>query len=117
VDGSAVTLAGQIQCRDTTRWGVQREFNRRILDRFRELGIEIANPQRHLLTWDPESVPARIDETEAPNGALKDDASRTPVSADAAHNSDAHDGDAPVEDQIPVDPKPAVDSGTPSPHK
>jgi len=46
VDGSSVTLAGQIQCRDSARWGVQREFNRRILDRFTECGIEIANPQR-----------------------------------------------------------------------
>ena len=34
LDGSAVTLAGQIQCRDSARWGVQREFNRRILDQF-----------------------------------------------------------------------------------
>jgi small-conductance mechanosensitive channel len=46
VDGSSVTLAGQIQCRDSARWGVQREFNRRVLDRFTECGIEIANPQR-----------------------------------------------------------------------
>ena len=46
VDGSSVTLAGQIQCRDSARWGVQREFNRRIVDRFTERGIEIANPQR-----------------------------------------------------------------------
>ena len=59
VDGSAVTLAGQMQCRDTARWGVQREFNRRILDQFSERGIEIANPQRNLLTWDPESAPAQ----------------------------------------------------------
>ena len=42
VDGSAVTLAGQIQCRDTARWGVQREFNRRILDQFSARGIAIA---------------------------------------------------------------------------
>ena len=49
VDGSSVTLAGQIQCRDTARWGVQREFNRRIVDRFTERGIEIANPQRNFV--------------------------------------------------------------------
>ena len=49
MDGSTVTLAGQIQCRDTARWGVQREFNRRIVDRFTERGIEIANPQRSFL--------------------------------------------------------------------
>ncbi|ACC74389.1 mechanosensitive ion channel domain-containing protein [Paraburkholderia phymatum] len=49
VDGASVTLAGQMQCRDTARWGVQREFNRRIFDTFRAKGIEIANPQRSLL--------------------------------------------------------------------
>ncbi len=49
VDGSSVTLAGQIQCRDTARWGVQREFNRRIVDRFTERGVVIANPQRSFL--------------------------------------------------------------------
>ena len=49
VDGSTVTLAGQIQCRDSARWGVQREFNRRILDKFTERGIEIANPQRNFV--------------------------------------------------------------------
>jgi moderate conductance mechanosensitive channel len=114
VDGSAVTLAGQIQCRDTTRWGVQREFNRRILDRFRELGIEIANPQRHLLTWDPDSVPARIDGSETPAAGLKDDAARAAPPVDAPPKDDDHDGDAPLEDQIPVDPQPAGGPGTPS---
>lgn len=49
VDGAAVTLAGQIQCRDSARWPVQREFNRRIFDTFRANGIEIANPQRSML--------------------------------------------------------------------
>jgi small-conductance mechanosensitive channel len=49
VDGAAVTLAGQIQCRDSARWPVQREFNRRIFDQFRAKGIEIANPQRSML--------------------------------------------------------------------
>ena len=46
VDGASVTLVGQIQCRDTSRWPVQREFNRRVLERFTERGIELANPQR-----------------------------------------------------------------------
>ncbi|GLU33859.1 mechanosensitive ion channel domain-containing protein [Trinickia caryophylli] len=46
VDGATVTLLGQMQCRDTARWPVQREFNRRILKRFRERGIQIANPLR-----------------------------------------------------------------------
>jgi small-conductance mechanosensitive channel len=50
VDGSGITLAGQIRTVDSGRWPVQREFNRRILDRFRALGIRIADAQRSLLT-------------------------------------------------------------------
>jgi small-conductance mechanosensitive channel len=49
VDGATVTLVGQIQCKDSARWGVQREFNRRVLLRFTERGIELANPQRNFL--------------------------------------------------------------------
>jgi small-conductance mechanosensitive channel len=52
VDGSTVTLAGQIQCRDSARWPVQREFNRRILNEFTARGIEIANPQRNFVIID-----------------------------------------------------------------
>jgi moderate conductance mechanosensitive channel len=107
VDGSAITLAGQMQCRDTSRWGVQREFNRRILERFSDLGIEIANPQRHLLTWDPASkakvvtAAPRIHQSGQPDG-------------DASRDDHApHKGDAPLRDQIPVDPRPAGGPGTP----
>ncbi|MFT0167973.1 mechanosensitive ion channel domain-containing protein [Paraburkholderia mimosarum] len=49
VDGASVTLVGQIQCKDSARWGVQREFNRRVLLRFTERAIELANPQRNFL--------------------------------------------------------------------
>lgn len=49
VDGSMVTLLGQMQCRDTARWPTQREFNRRIAETFRERGIVIANPLRNVL--------------------------------------------------------------------
>ncbi|MBP0590020.1 mechanosensitive ion channel [Paraburkholderia sp. LEh10] len=56
VDGASVTLAGQIQCRDSARWPVQREFNRRILETFRAKGIEIANPQRSMLV-SPNAAP------------------------------------------------------------
>ncbi|KAG0163896.1 hypothetical protein DFQ30_010809 [Apophysomyces sp. BC1015] len=49
VDGASITLVGQIACRDTRRWPVQREFNRRILERFTERGIELANPQRNFV--------------------------------------------------------------------
>jgi small-conductance mechanosensitive channel len=113
VDGSAVTLAGQMQCRDSARWGVQREFNRRILDQFRERGIEIANPQRNLLTWDPDSVAPRVEAGEPPKQAPEQTPSSGP-SADGASPDGASKGDAPVEDQIPVDSKPAGGPGTPA---
>jgi len=75
VDGSMVTVAGQIRCKDSGRWGVQREMNRRILDRFRELGIAIANPRASLLLTadeapaelpDPAGPPARSVSTKTP---------------------------------------------------
>jgi small-conductance mechanosensitive channel len=49
IDGSTITIAGQIRCSDKGRWGVQRELNRRILERFRSLGIQIADPRTTLL--------------------------------------------------------------------
>ncbi|WP_150305283.1 mechanosensitive ion channel family protein [Pseudomonas saliphila] len=49
VDGAMVTLAGQMRCVDKGRWGVQREMNRRILERFRELGIHVADPRERLV--------------------------------------------------------------------
>ncbi|PRX30709.1 small-conductance mechanosensitive channel [Paraburkholderia sp. BL18I3N2] len=118
LDGSAITLAGQIQCRDSARWGVQREFNRRILFQFQERGIEIANPQRNLLTWDPESAPARIEADDAhkdapgSRDAARDDRPAAAPSADGA--GAPAQADAPVEDQLPVDPKPAGGPGTPA---
>jgi small-conductance mechanosensitive channel len=49
VQPGAVTLAGQIVCSDAGRWGVQREFNRRMAKRFGELGIKLAAPQQYLV--------------------------------------------------------------------
>ncbi len=43
VDGSMATIVGQIRCTDLGRWPVQREFNRRMMRRFKECGIEIAS--------------------------------------------------------------------------
>ncbi|MBB2202319.1 mechanosensitive ion channel domain-containing protein [Gluconacetobacter tumulisoli] len=44
VSAQAVTLAGQVRCTDTARWGVQREFNRRLVQRFTQEGIRLARP-------------------------------------------------------------------------
>ncbi|UXU90543.1 mechanosensitive ion channel family protein [Burkholderia sp. S-53] len=57
VDGAALALAGQMQCTDSTRWSVQREFNRRIAETFSERGIRIANPQRSLVAYADGSRP------------------------------------------------------------
>lgn len=46
VDGSMITILGQIRTLDRGRWPVQRGFNRLILQRFRERGIQFANPQK-----------------------------------------------------------------------
>lgn len=48
-DGASVTIAGQIPCTDTGRWVVQREFNRRLKQRFQELGIRLYNPSAQYL--------------------------------------------------------------------
>ncbi|KVV44887.1 mechanosensitive ion channel protein [Burkholderia territorii] len=57
IDGATIALAGQIQCKDSARWGVQREFNRRIAMLFNERGIRIANPQRSLVAYEDGSRP------------------------------------------------------------
>jgi moderate conductance mechanosensitive channel len=41
VDGTTATLVGQVVCTDGGRWGVQREFNRRIKLAFQEKGIRM----------------------------------------------------------------------------
>lgn len=61
VDGSMTSIVGQIQCTDSGRWPVQREFNRRMKLRFQELGIEIARPSQTILVHLP---PTNLDRSE-----------------------------------------------------
>jgi small-conductance mechanosensitive channel len=49
IDGAQATLVGQIPCTDAGRWKVQREFNRRVKQRFQREGIAIASPHQTLL--------------------------------------------------------------------
>jgi small-conductance mechanosensitive channel len=49
VDGASVTIAGQVVCTDSGRWSVQREFNRRMKQRFEELGIQLYNPVERMV--------------------------------------------------------------------
>jgi hypothetical protein len=59
VDGAMISLSGQMRARDSGRWGVQREFNRRMLKRFRELGIRVADNQRRIIEETPAQVSAQ----------------------------------------------------------
>lgn len=90
VDGASVTLTGQIQCKDSARWGVQREFNRRVLLRFTERGIELANPQRNFLVGMPDGAdvegrkPGNADESDdvdGPQDNMERSTRRAPSSA------------------------------------
>jgi small-conductance mechanosensitive channel len=54
VDGSMVSIVGQIRCTDSGRWPVQREFNRRMKQRFQESGIEIASTGQTILMQIPQ---------------------------------------------------------------
>lgn len=49
VDATMTTIVGQIECTDSGRWPVQREFNRRMKRRFDELDIQIARPQQTMI--------------------------------------------------------------------
>ena len=46
LDDSAVVIRARIKVRAGTQWGIKREFNRRMKNRFDELGIEIPFPQQ-----------------------------------------------------------------------
>jgi small-conductance mechanosensitive channel len=48
VDAAMTTIAGQIVCTDSGRWGVQREFNRRLKKRFEREGIALGLPQQQV---------------------------------------------------------------------
>lgn len=53
IDGATITVLGQIRTVDRGRWPVQRGFNRRILQRFREAGIQLMNPQERKVAAQP----------------------------------------------------------------
>lgn len=65
VDGATITIAGQIRSTDKGRWAVQREFNRRVLERFRSQGIALANPKETLITTAPAPQAASTGTSEA----------------------------------------------------
>ena len=62
---SAVIIRGRIKVRPGRQWRVGREYNRRVKNRFDELGIEIPFPQRTLHFRMP---PRELFEAEAESG-------------------------------------------------
>jgi small-conductance mechanosensitive channel len=70
VDGSTMTLAGQIVCTDSARWSVQREFNRRVKLAFQKAGIRMM-PQNTTVAslWQPLEV--KLGRPEASKQQLK----------------------------------------------
>jgi len=75
VDGAGVTIAGQVVCTDSGRWPVQREFNRRMKQRFQELGIRLYNPMLSVAIAPPSVGPP-------PATAIKDQAHEQSRDAD-----------------------------------
>jgi small-conductance mechanosensitive channel len=70
VDAGVVTIAGQIVCTDSGRWAVQREFNRRMMIRFKEQGLRIATPVSTVFNHVANETPAPVQQIEreaAPN--------------------------------------------------
>jgi small-conductance mechanosensitive channel len=56
VGAAGVTIVGQIPCTDAGRWPVQREFNRRVKQRFQAAGIRLAVPAQELQLRHPLDV-------------------------------------------------------------
>ncbi|WP_245475837.1 mechanosensitive ion channel domain-containing protein [Bradyrhizobium sp. Leo170] len=64
VDATMTTVVGQIQCTDSGRWPVQREFYRRMKKRFHELNIQIARPPQTMLV-----LQSPLERKDEPRGA------------------------------------------------
>jgi small-conductance mechanosensitive channel len=83
VDGSGITIAGQIACTDSGRWGVQREFNRRMKRRLQDEGIELAVPVQTVVVKHEREAPARAS---TPPGAAPERAAPTALSPPPAQD-------------------------------
>ena len=60
LDDSAVIIRAKMRVRAGTQWGMKREFNRRLKNRFDELGIEIPFPQRTITFGEDKSGDAVV---------------------------------------------------------
>lgn len=52
LDGASLTFAGQLNTNDRSRAAVSRDFNRRIIEAFRQNHIALANPQERIVAED-----------------------------------------------------------------
>ncbi|HVJ33415.1 MAG TPA: mechanosensitive ion channel domain-containing protein [Terriglobia bacterium] len=100
VQPGAVTLAGQIVCSDAGRWGVQREFNRRMVKRFAELGVKLAAPSQYLILTHPLRQEALADAAQAETPA-QGAAEHAPHKSEAATDSQAKESAASVRNSPP----------------
>jgi small-conductance mechanosensitive channel len=67
IDGAVVTISGQIVCTDAGRWGVQREFHRRLKKRFEQEKIEMpSTTQTVILRYAPGAEPPAAAPAPAP---------------------------------------------------
>jgi small-conductance mechanosensitive channel len=75
IDGTTATLAGQVVCTDSGRWGVQREFNRRIKLAFQEQGIKMM-PSASIMGFQ-HPLDVRVEMPDMPARPAADDPPRT----------------------------------------
>jgi small-conductance mechanosensitive channel len=95
IDGTTATLAGQVVCTDAGRWGVQREFNRRIKLAFQEKGIRMM-PSASIMGFQ-HPLDVRVEMPDMPARP----ATEPPKTIDApAPEATAPDRDAPPEHAI-----------------
>ena len=90
LDDSAVVIRARIRVKAGTQWGMKREFNRRMKNRFDELGIEIPFPQRSITF--AEDPPATGKASERPaaagNARMVQDKGGVPDGVDGAPDGD-----------------------------
>ena len=96
---SAVVIRAKMRVRPGTQWGMKREFNRRLKNRFDELGIEIPFPQRTITFGQDkkgDAVAGRIvvvDKRAAAPPAAEGKARIAQVKRDASKGDDGDGGD------------------------
>jgi moderate conductance mechanosensitive channel len=88
VDAGNVTIVGQIVCTDSGRWAVQREFNRRLNIRFKEMGIKIGTPVTTTrMVETAERAPDRLGVTQEDKAPPPNQVKESPPPSSLGHTS------------------------------